>query len=79
METNKRDLTEKKKDLTEIKKNLYKEKPKATFEFIRKGDAYYTTCTGGETVVFKIPVTDMGDADFCAEMDAKLLARWILE
>ena len=65
------------RSLTEIKKDLYKDKPKAKFEFIRKGIAYYTAMSGRETVVFKIPISDMGDADFLPEMDAQHLNRWI--
>lgn len=61
----------------EIKKALYKEAPKAKLEFIRKGLVYYTCMAGGETVVFVVPVSDMGDADFLVEMDAKFLQRYI--
>lgn len=63
----------------EVKKALYKQNPKATFNFIRKGVAYYTTEIN-ETfqIFFEIPVIDMGDADFESTMDAKLLIRWIV-
>lgn len=63
----------------EVKKALYKQNPKATFNFIRKGVAYYTTEIN-ETfqIFFEIPVIDMGDADFESTMDAKLLIRWII-
>ena len=63
----------------EVKKKLYKQNPKATFNFIRKGVAYYTTEIN-ETfqIFFEIPVIDMGDADFESTMDAKLLIRWII-
>ena len=63
------------------KKALYKQNPKATFKFIRKGVAYYTTeIREGQTfqIFFEIPVIDMGDADFESTMDAKLLIRWIV-
>jgi hypothetical protein len=70
---------------TDIKKFLLKGKPKAQFDFIRKGNAYYfvETFTGGNTllptgkITFEIPVSDMGEADFKAEMDGNLLMRWI--
>lgn len=66
---------------TDIKKALYKQKPTATFLFIRKNVAYYTTVIEFEekqtAIRFEIPTDDMGDADFFPEMDAKLLARWI--
>jgi len=68
----------------EIKKELYKQKPMAALDFIRKGDAYYSTvlnCENGidtVSVQFKVPVNDMGDADFFGQMDAKLLIRYII-
>ena len=31
-----------------------------------------------QRVHFEIPVNDMGDADFTARMDAKLLCRWLI-
>jgi hypothetical protein len=65
----------------EVKKALYKQNPKATFRFIRKGFAYYRTeIREGQTfqIFFEIPVVDMGDADFESTMDAKLLIRWIV-
>jgi hypothetical protein len=71
----------------EIKKFLYKQNPKATFDYIRKGVAYYRTTIriNGENelpqslqVFFQIPTHDMGDADFFSEMDSKLLNRWIV-
>jgi hypothetical protein len=66
-------------ELNDIKKGLYKFKPIAKFRFIRKGVAYYSTFLADEYFVhFQIPVEDMGDADFCYEMDAKLLIRWIV-
>jgi hypothetical protein len=67
----------------EIKKALYKQNPKAQLERIRKGNAYYSTTIMGEDsvvtlVTFEIPVDDMGDADFFAEMESKHLQRWIM-
>lgn len=65
-------------ELNDIKKFLYREKPTATFMYIRKGAAYYSAWINGmHEVIFEIPVNDMGDADFLPEMDAKLLARYI--
>ncbi len=70
----------------EIKKALYKQKPKARLLFIRKGSAFYTArVKDGETeessitIYFEVPVSDMGDAEFYDEMDAKLLNRWIVD
>ena len=61
----------------EIKKALYKQKPQARFTMIRKGNAHYYADLEEMRVHFEIPVSDMGDADFLIEMDAKLLIRWI--
>lgn len=62
----------------EIRKALYKEKPMATFKYIRKGVAYYDTfLLGGKVIKFEIPVSDMGESDFFFHMEAKLLQRWI--
>jgi hypothetical protein len=63
----------------EIKKALYKQNPKATLDYIRKGNAYYfTVLEDGTRINFEVPVSDMGDADFLAHMDSKLLNRWIV-
>jgi hypothetical protein len=66
----------------EVKKELYKQNPKAELKFIRKGDAYYLTTVEFESepvqINFKVPVDDMGDADFEPFIDAKLLIRWIV-
>lgn len=73
---------------TAIKKALYKQNPKAQFEYIRKGKAYYWTFVNeyeedgtftSHRITFEIPVDDMGDADFFAEMESKLLQRWIID
>jgi hypothetical protein len=44
---------------------------------IRMEFAYYVTETSLGEIKFVIPVSDMGEADFLPEMDAKLLIRWI--
>ncbi len=62
---------------TDIKKRLYKEKPEAHLTYIRAGSAYYTAKLGELNLNFKIPVSDMGDADFLAVMEAKYLIRWL--
>ncbi len=62
----------------EIKKELYKQKPLARLSYIRKGSAYYCAILMQQDVNFIIPISDMGDADFLPEMDAKLLNRWII-
>lgn len=67
---------------TEIKKLVYKQKPKAYFQKIRIGVAYYNFDVLFNDSVrlqyrFEIPVSDMGEADFYQEMEAKLLLRWL--
>ena len=68
----------------DIKKELYKKKPMATLNFIRKGVAYYSTVLNSDnevdstSVSFEVPIVDMGDADFFAHMDAKLLIRYLV-
>lgn len=64
--------------LTEIKKELYKQNPEAKLLFIRKGNAWYNCdLKDGKVIHFKVPVDDMGDADFYSSMDSKLLVRYI--
>ena len=64
--------------LNEIKKELYKQNPKAHLDLIRKKKAYYLCALNEDTLVFEVPVDDMGDADFFPIMDAKLLIRYIV-
>ncbi len=65
-------------ETVEIKKALYKQKPLASFVKIKDGCAYYlSNITEQDGLIFKIPVGDMGDAEFIFLMDAKLLIRWL--
>jgi len=66
------------KMLNDLKKQIYKEKPKATLLYIRKGNATYKANLTDDKVLFEVPVSDMGNADFLPEMDAKLLNRWLI-
>ena len=66
-------------NLNEIKKAILKQKPQARLSYIRKGSAYYYADLTEQRVHFEIPVSDMGDADFGAVMEAKLLNRWIIK
>lgn len=62
----------------EIKKALYRDKPIASFVKIKNGNAYYlASLYECDVVWFKIPVSDMGTAEFLLMMDAKHLIRWI--
>lgn len=69
-------------DKNEVKKLFYKQQPRATFLFIRKGEAYYKSTleyeNKSETYSFRIPINDMGEADYFSEMDAKFLLRWLV-
>lgn len=67
-------------ELNDIKKALYKENPNAIIRHIRNGFAYYSANIESADIMvkFKIPVADMGDADFLPTMDSKLLIRWIV-
>ena len=72
---------------TDIKKFTYKQKPKAIFQRLRMGVAYYNFpifVEGAEDsndgrIIYEceIPVSDMGTADFYPEMEAKHLLRWL--
>ncbi len=65
-------------EINEVKKALYRQKPLASLMYIRKGVAYYQSALADEmSLLFAVPVDDMGDADFLPNMDAKLLIRWI--
>lgn len=72
--------------LTEIKKLTYKQQPKAKFNHIRNGIAFYSFYifpnsdeeqNGRVCFECHIPVNDMGDASFYPEMEAKFLLRWV--
>lgn len=63
----------------EIKKALYKQDPMAYLVVIKKGNLNYATkLEDNTTVLFEVPVSDIGDAGFFSEMSAKLLIRWIV-
>lgn len=62
----------------EIEKELYKQKPKAHLDYIRSGVAYYKAILNNKTLIFEVPVNDMGIVDFESIMDAQLLIRWLV-
>jgi hypothetical protein len=64
-------------ELNDIKKALYKQNTTAHLTSIQSGIIYYKTHIEEGFIRFNIPVSDMGDAAFFAEMPAKLLIRWI--
>ena len=62
----------------EIKKALYRQKPIAKKMFEENGNYVYRTyLEDGTELPFIVPISDMGDAKFEDEMDAKLLIRWL--
>lgn len=68
--------------LNTIKKQLYKLNPVALLIFVDKEGLYYQCSTELNTITgininFKIPITDLGDAKFLKEMEAKHLIRYI--
>lgn len=72
--------------INEIKKALLRQKPKARLMYIRQGHAYYgafidykadTFSAMTSTIIFKIPIDDMGSTDFIPEEPAQSLCRWI--
>ncbi len=65
-------------ELNEIKKALYRQKPIAKKMFEKDGNYVYRTyLEDGTELTFIVPISDMGDAKFEYEMDAKLLIRWL--
>lgn len=64
-----------------IKKELYKQNPVAEFGFNTEVSKNYSTeliIDGQEEIIeFEVPFSDMGDAKFENEIEAKLLIRWI--
>ncbi len=75
--------------INDIKKILYKDNPVANLQYVRKGHVYYKALirfTTGDSPIkeskyinFDVPIVDMGDADFHAEMSGKHLIRWIIK
>lgn len=66
-------------EINDIKKALYIDNPKARFMKLTKGVMYYVAhLTDGTIVNFSVPTQDMGDASFYADMEAKLLIRYLV-
>lgn len=66
--------------ISEIKKALYREVPIAYLGYIKNGIAHYSCATEAVgDVHFMIPVSDMGEASFTSQMQAKYLIRWIAD
>lgn len=63
----------------EIKKALYKQKPIAELIHVKKnGVTYMTSLIPGGFVVFRVPLNEIGDAEWLVEMPSQLLIRYIL-
>ena len=69
-------------ELNDVKKALYKEKPIAFLVMINKyGIHYYANITEEDharQVYFTIPFSDIEEAVFKNEMEAKHLIRWVV-
>lgn len=68
-------------DINELKKVLYKEKPVAQLLSIKKGFINYDAEIefGAAPVFFRIPIADIGDAEFLPEMPSQSLIRYLVE
>lgn len=67
----------------DIKKALYRKNPQASFMGASKGHLTYNCmllAEGSEPMIlwFEIPFIDIGDGRFFANMDSKLLIRWLV-
>lgn len=62
----------------DIKKTLYRKNPTAYFSSVSKTGAMYYVNIEEECIWFNVPLDDLGDATFFADMQAKLLIRYLL-
>lgn len=65
-------------ETNDIKKSLYKEKPVAYFSSSNKTGLLYYAHIGEICIWFRIPYSDIGDATFLPEMEAKHLIRYLV-
>jgi len=70
-------------DLNEVKKQLYKQKPVAVKTAHKDGKHYHYVCqlvldNQNCIIEFKVPISDMGTANFDNTMSSQLLIRWIV-
>ena len=61
----------------ELKKTLYKEKPQAILLYIKGKAVWYEAKVGEISVLFSVPLDDVGDAEFLPIMQAQLLIRYL--
>ena len=66
----------------DIKKALYRQNPDADLIRVRRGVMYYSCSFIDDgnvvSILFEVPFSDMGSADFLPTMPAKLLVRWMM-
>lgn len=72
----------------QIKKALYREKPEAKLLYIKKNGIHYRTFINvmvseniteeTASVFFKVPLEDLGDAEWLASMPSQLLLRYLI-
>lgn len=63
----------------EIEKLIRKEKPVASLLYIKKNGIHYRAYLGAVPVFFKVPLNDLGDAEWLAAMPSQLLIRHLID
>lgn len=63
--------------LNDIKKFLYKENPKAFLYQVRKDGILYTSTYNNQTLLFLVPLEEVGEVIWEKEIPAKLLIRYL--
>lgn len=61
----------------EIKKWLYKNKPLAKFMFVNSDGITYQTKMEDKTILFVIPLDEIGTITYGLETESQLLLRWL--
>jgi hypothetical protein len=64
-------------DINEIKKFLYKENPTANLWQVRKDGIVYTSAYNEMTLLFLVPLEEIGEVVWDEKMPAKLLIRYL--
>lgn len=64
----------------EIKRAIYKEKPEAILLYIKKNGIHYEAEIdfGPHPIVFRVPLYDLGDAEWKNRMPSQLLIRYLI-
>jgi hypothetical protein len=64
----------------DIKKAIYKEKPIAILRYIKKTGILYEAEIefGPHPVLFQVPISDLGEAEWKIRMPSQLLLRYLI-